>query len=177
MLKEIKSINIKDIELNKWQIEGLPKNPRFIRDERYEQLKKSIQDAPGMLSLRELIVYPYNGKYVVIGWNMRLRACKELWFDEIHCKILKEDLEVEKLKEITIKDNVWFGEDDMDLLANEWDAVELIDWGVEMGLWEEEEVEVIQETDNWIKRIQVKEHDIDQIVDFLRENEIEHKIL
>jgi hypothetical protein len=127
----VKNIPIGEIELNKGQVEGLPKNPRFIKDYRFEALKKSIQDAPEMLSLRELIVYPLGGKYVVIGGNMRLRACKELGFKEVPCKVLDERTPADKLREYTIKDNNAFGDTDFDLLANEWNDVELADWGVE----------------------------------------------
>lgn len=131
-MNEVRNINIRYLEVNKGQIEGLPKNPRFIRDERFEALKKSIEDAPEMLALRELIVYPHNGKFVIIAGNMRFRACKDLGYKEIPCKVLDEDTPVEKLREYAIKDNVAFGSDDWDILANEWDAVELGDWGVEI---------------------------------------------
>lgn len=127
-----KDLPISSIELNKGQVEGLPKNPRFIRDERYKALVKSIKDAPEMLHLRELLVYPHGDKYVVIGGNMRLRACKELGMESVPCKVLPQDTPVEKLREYTIKDNNGFGQDDWDLLANEWDAEELTDWGLEL---------------------------------------------
>lgn len=126
-----KDLPISSIELNKGQVAGLPKNPRFIRDERYKALVKSIQDAPEMLHLRELLVYQHGDKYVVIGGNMRLRACKELGMDSVPCKVLPQDTPVEKLREYTIKDNNGFGQDDWDILANEWDAEELTDWGLE----------------------------------------------
>lgn len=127
-----KDLPISSIELNKGQVAGLPKNPRFIRDERYKALVKSIKDAPEMLHLRELLVYPHGNKYVVIGGNMRLRACKELGMDSVPCKILPQDTPVEKLREYVIKDNNGFGQDDWDILANEWDAEELTDWGLEL---------------------------------------------
>lgn len=130
---ETKNISIKQLEVNKGQIIGLPKNPRFIRDERFEALKKSISDAPEMLSLRELIVYPSGDKFVVIAGNMRMRACKELGHKEIPCKVLDADTPVEKLKEYTIKDNVAFGNDDWDLIANEWDVDNIRDWGLELS--------------------------------------------
>lgn len=119
------------LEVNKGQIEGLPKNPRFIRDTRFEQLKKSIQDAPEMLGLRELIVMPHGKKYVVIGGNMRLRACIDLGYNEIPCKVLDKDTPAEKLREYAVKDNNGFGQDDWDALANEWDEEELKGWGME----------------------------------------------
>jgi hypothetical protein len=119
------------LETNKGQVEGLPKNPRFIRDARYEKLKKSIADAPEMLHLRELIVFPLGEKYVIVGGNMRYRACCDLGHTEVSCKVLPEDTPVEKLREYAIKDNNEFGQNDYDLLANEWDESELEEWGVE----------------------------------------------
>lgn len=119
-----KNISISEIEINKGQIYGLPKNPRFIRDERFNALKHSIEEAPEMLSLHEIFVYPHEGKYVVIGGNMRLRACKDLGYKEIPCKIIPKETPVAKLREYTIKDNESFGQNDWDLLANEWDSEE-----------------------------------------------------
>ena len=131
-MAETRNIHIKELEVNKGQIEGLPQNPRFIRDERFTALKKSIEDAPEMLALRELIVYPHNGKFIIIAGNMRFRACKELGYKEIPCKVLDADTPVEKLREYTIKDNIGFGADDWDLIANEWDINELDGWGMEL---------------------------------------------
>ena len=132
-------IKTSSLEVNKGQIEGLPKNPRFIRDERYKALVKSIEDAPEMLNLRELLVVEHGKKYVVIGGNMRLRACKELGYAEVPCKVLPADTPVAKLREYAIKDNNGFGEDDWDVLANEWDAEELQEWGMELPMdWGQE---------------------------------------
>lgn len=130
-MKEQKNIPVKLLEVNKGQIEGLPQNPRFIRDARYEALKQSIVDAPEMLELRELIVVEHEKKYVVIGGNMRLRACIDLGYKEVPCKVLPADTPVEKLREYAIKDNNEFGQDDWDILANEWDEEELGRWGIE----------------------------------------------
>lgn len=143
----IKNIKITDIVPNKGQVDGLPKNPRFIKDYRFEALKKSISDAPEMLSLRELIVFPFNGKYVTLCGNMRLRACKELGFKEVPCKVLDEQTPADKLREYTIKDNNAFGDTDFDLLANEWDTDELGDWGVEFPSAELEQDESEEPTD------------------------------
>lgn len=128
-MENIQDIKISKLELNKGQVEGLPKNPRFIRDERYKALVKSIEDAPEMLKLRELLVVEHGNKFVVIGGNMRLRACKELGMETVPCKVLPADTPVAKLREYAIKDNNGFGEDDWDILANEWDAQELQEWG------------------------------------------------
>ena len=127
-----KNIKIADIEPNKGQIEGLPQNPRFIKDNRFKQLVKSIEDAPEMLDPRPLIVYPHEKKYVIIAGNMRFRACKELGYKELPCYVLPEETPAEKLREYAIKDNVGFGQDDWDILMNEWDTEELKDWGMEM---------------------------------------------
>lgn len=134
---KIQNLKISEIEVNKGQVPGLPKNPRFIRDERFKALVKSIEDAPEMLSLRELLVYPHNNIYVVIGGNMRLRACKDLGYKEVPCKILPCETPIEKLREYTIKDNNGFGQNDWDLLANEWDVSELEDWGLELNFDED----------------------------------------
>jgi len=164
METEVKEIKTVDIWPNEGQISGLPKNPRFIKDERFLKLVKSIIDAPEMLRLRELLITPYAEKYVAIGGNMRLRACVHIqgmsneefnaiieekqnlenfndWFSAISnirndrtiiCKVLPVSTPLEKLREYAIKDNIAFGSDDFDILANEWDEKELEDWGFEM---------------------------------------------
>lgn len=122
------------LEFNKGQLKGLPKNPRFFRDYRYEKMKKSIRESPEMLELRELIVYPMSeDKYIVVCGNLRLRACKELGYKELPCKVLDVSTDVRKLREYATKDNVSFGENDMDVMANDWDKSELQDWGVEFA--------------------------------------------
>ena len=131
-MTEIKNLPISLLDFNKGQLQGLPKNPRFFRDFRYEAMKKSITDAPEMLELREHIVFPYDdGRYIVVCGNLRLRACKELGYKEVPCKILPPGTSVKKLREYASKDNVSFGENDMDVMTNEWDKSELQDWGVE----------------------------------------------
>lgn len=131
--KNYQLIPIGKLELNSGQLQGLPKNPRYIKDERYEALKKSIGDAPEMLEARMLLVYPLdNGNFIVLGGNMRLRVCKELGFTELPCFVFKKETPVEKLKEYVIKDNVEFGNIDWDSLANDdWDVGELGDWGMD----------------------------------------------
>jgi hypothetical protein len=84
------------------------------------------------LELREVIAYDNNGELVVICGNMRLKALQELGVKEVPTKILPNDTSVEKLKAYTIKDNVAFGEHSWTDLANEWDAEQLADWGLEV---------------------------------------------
>jgi hypothetical protein len=122
---------ISKLKANTGQIPGLPKNPRVIRDDRFQKLLQSIKDDPEMLSLRELIVYPYEGNYVVIAGNMRLRAIQELGYKECPVKVLFEDTPVEKLKAYTIKDNVPYGDNDWSVLSDEWDTEQLSEWGLE----------------------------------------------
>ena len=127
------------LEVNKGQIEGVPKNPRFIRDNKYKQLVESIQNTPEMMKARPLIVHKVGEKYVTLAGNMRLRAMRELKWEECPCAITAEGTDPKKLREYAIKDNVSFGEDDMDILANEWDLSELNDWGMDLQFPEIEE--------------------------------------
>lgn len=125
-------VKVKDLKNNSGQIEGLPKNPRILKDDKFIKLKKSLQDDPEMLQLREVIAYDNNGELVVICGNMRLRALKELGVKEVPTKILPKETSVDKLRAYTIKDNVAFGEHSWDDLANEWDTEELNDWGMDV---------------------------------------------
>jgi DNA modification methylase len=133
----VKNIKIENLAPNEGQIEGLPKNPRFIKDDKFENLKKSLQDDPEMLNLRELLVFFYDKKYVIIGGNMRYRAAVDLGIKELPCKIIPPETPVSKLKAYTIKDNAGYGEWSWDDLANEWDADELDNWGVDV--WQDDE--------------------------------------
>lgn len=120
------------LEVNKGQIEGVPKNPRFIRDNKFKQLVESISNTPEMMKARPLIVHKQGEKYVVLAGNMRLRAMRDLKWHECPCAITAEGTDAKKLREYAIKDNVAFGEDDMDALANEWDLEELTEWGMDI---------------------------------------------
>lgn len=126
-----KNLKIADLEVNNGQIEGLPKNPRFIKDNRFKALVKSIEDAPEMLDYRTLLVVPHDKKYVIVAGNMRFRACKELGYKELPCYVLPEETPAEKLREYAMKDNQGYGDNDWDLIANEWDSDELKEWGIE----------------------------------------------
>lgn len=136
MSYERKVIKISELEANKGQIEGLPKNPRLIKDERFKKLVQSIKDSPEFIELRELIVIEHNGKFVVIAGNQRLSALKELKIKEAPCKVLSEGTSIEKLKEYTIKDNVSFGEMDWEIINEDWGTEELDNWG-EVVEWKE----------------------------------------
>jgi DNA modification methylase len=135
------SVKISSLKNNTGQIEGLPKNPRLIRDEKFAKLKKSLEDDPEMMQLREVIAYDNNGELVVICGNMRLRALKDLGVKEVPVKVLPTDTPIEKLKAYTIKDNVPFGEHDWSDLANEWDAELLEEWGLDVPNFDGVELE------------------------------------
>lgn len=120
---------VSKLRMNTGQIEGLPKNPRVIKGERYEKLKKSLQDNPEMLKLRELVAVQYGGDHVVIMGNMRLKALRELGVKKVPVKVLPEGVPVEHLKAYVAKDNVEFGQWDMEMLKLDWDVDELQDWG------------------------------------------------
>ena len=128
-------IDIQKVLPNEGQIEGLPRNPRLIKDEKFRKLCRSIQSLPEMTEARDILVYPYQGNYVVIGGNMRLQAYKHLNWREVPCCILPENIPVEKLRQMLIQDNNPFGETDWDALANEWDSIELDEWGFDV--WQE----------------------------------------
>ena len=139
-IKCIQSVMLKlsTIEPNKGQIEGLPKNPRFIKDEKFKKLVKSIGDNPEMTAMRELLVYPLdNGKHIIIGGNMRYRAMKELGVKEAPCKVIPKEATIEQLQAYTLKDNSGYGEWDFDLLNQEWDLSLLDDCAIDLPDFEE----------------------------------------
>lgn len=110
-----------------------PDNPRIIKDYKFKKLVKSIKEFPEMLKLRPIVV---NSNMVVLGGNMRLRACKDAGLDEVW--ILKADeLTEAQQREFIVKDNIGFGDWDWDILANEWNNVQIEEWGLDV--WKPEE--------------------------------------
>ena len=124
------------------EVKPNPKNPRVIKDGKFQKLVKSIQEFPDMLNKRPLIVFTdVDGKYCVLGGNMRLKALNELKFKEIPVIIADEWTEEQK-HEFLIKDNVGFGEWDWDSLANEWDVEKLDDWGLDVPITLDDETDL-----------------------------------
>jgi hypothetical protein len=109
-------------------IKSNPNNPRIIKDDKFKKLVKSIKEFPQMLSLRPIVV---NDDMIVLGGNMRLKACKEAGLKEVPI-IKASDLNEDQQKAFIIKDNVGYGEWDWDILANEWDEEELVEWGLDV---------------------------------------------
>ena len=116
-------------------------NPRIIKDYKFKKLVQSIKEFPEMLKLRPIVV---NKEMVVLGGNMRLKACIEAGLKEVW--ILKaEELTEAQQREFIVKDNVGFGEWDWDILANEWDANLLEDWGLDLPI--DEQIDKMEEDD------------------------------
>ena len=113
------------------EIRENPKNPRLIKDENFQKLVRSIQEFPEMLEARPIVVNPDN---IVLGGNMRLKACKAAGLTE--APVYVASWEESKANAFIIKDNVGYGEWDWDILANEWDAEELGEWGLDV--WQPE---------------------------------------
>jgi hypothetical protein len=118
---EIKVLKLSEIKSN-------PNNPRIIKDDKFRKLVKSIQEFPKMLEIRPVVV---NADMIVLGGNMRLKACKEAGLKEVPV-IFAHNLTDEEQKQFIIKDNVGFGEWDWDMIANEWDAEKLEEWGFDI---------------------------------------------
>lgn len=110
------------------QVKKNPNNPRIIKDDKFQKLVKSIKDFPKMLELRPIVV---NDDMVVLGGNMRLKACKEAGLTEIPV-IKASELTEEQQREFIIKDNLGFGEWDWEMIANKWDAEQLTNWGMDI---------------------------------------------
>lgn len=153
---ETQLININQIDQNKGQIEGLPANPRQWTRDDVERLARSIDETPELLDARPLIAIPHGGKYIVLGGNLRLAALKKLGRKEAPVYVLPEDTPPDKLREIVVKDNGAFGSWDFDMLANEWDDLPLLDWGV--PAWDvEQEVEKVEKDEEKIGRVPFSE--------------------
>lgn len=120
-----------------------PKNPRVIKDDKFQKLVQSIRAFPQMLEVRPIVCTPDG---VVLGGNMRLRACKEAGLREVPVHVVSW-LDSQQ-EEFIIKDNVGYGEWDWDIIANEWDANQLQDWGLDVWLPEAEPQDLVAEEKN-----------------------------
>jgi DNA modification methylase len=130
---ELKKIS--DIKLN-------PNNPRLIKDDKFKKLVQSIKDFPEMLDIRPIVV---NQDMIILGGNMRYRACKEAGIKEI--PVIVTNLSEEKQREFLIKDNTSGGEWDWDMIANEWDAEQLVEWGLDIPVFNIEDIGTAEEDD------------------------------
>jgi hypothetical protein len=116
-------VKISEVKLN-------PNNPRLIKDDKFKKLVQSIKDFPEMLNIRPIVV---NQDMIILGGNMRYKACKEAGLKEI--PIIKTYLTEEQQREFLIKDNTSGGEWDFEMLVNEWDVEQLEEWGLDIPNW------------------------------------------
>jgi ParB-like chromosome segregation protein Spo0J len=155
------------------EVKNNPKNPRLIKDDKFRKLVKSIQEFPQMLELRPIVVDENN---IVLGGNMRLKACKEAGLKEVFIVKAENLTELQK-DEFIVKDNVGFGEWDWDMLANEWDTEKLDEWGLDLPVFMDEPSldELIGEEKNkpasmkitfkTVEQLQEAENDIQELID------------
>ena len=154
---EVREIPIGMLSENTGQIPDVPRNPRKITKEKFEDLCESIRKSPEMKVLDEIRVYPFNGRFVVISGNHRYKAYKKLGWENVLCKILPEDTPKEKLREYVMKENMHYAENDKGMLST-WDLKELADWRVPMSIKmkkqkempEVEFTQVLDESHNYI---------------------------
>lgn len=123
--KMIKKVNIQEVKENEF-------NPRFISESKFKKLVKSIKEFPQMLEKRPIVV---DEEMVVLGGNMRLKACLEAGLNEVYISVAEGWTEKQK-QEFIIKDNVSFGQWDWDILANNWESASVVEWGLDLPKWE-----------------------------------------
>ena len=129
------------LEINK--LKPNKDNPRVIKDDKFKKLVKSIKEFPEMLELRPIVV---DENMTILGGNMRHKACIEAGLKEVYIKVAKGLTEDQK-KEFIVKDNVGFGEWEWDILANEWNSEELVEWGLDVWI-NEDDIKEIQNPEN-----------------------------
>jgi len=163
---QVLKVKISDVKTN-------PKNPRLIKDDKFKKLVKSIKEFPQMLELRPIVVDENN---IVLGGNMRLKACIEVGLKEVFI-VKADDLTEQQKDEFIVKDNVGFGEWDWDSLANEWDTDKLQDWGLDLPIIMDEPSyeDLIGEEKNkpatmkitfkTVEQLQEAENDIQELID------------
>lgn len=134
---KITKVAISEVKVN-------PNNPRLIKDDKFKKLVQSVKDFPEMLDIRPIVV---NADMVVLGGNMRLKACKEAGLKEVPI-IMADKLTEDQQREFIIKDNVSGGEWDWDMLANEWEVEQLEEWGLDVPINLETELEAVEDDFN-----------------------------
>lgn len=157
------------------EVKENPDNPRYIKDHKFEKLVKSIKEFPEMLELRPIVV---NDQMVVLGGNMRLKACNEAGLKEVPI-VKASNLTPDQQKEFIIKDNISFGQWDWDLLANEWNDNELSDWAMDLPNYGNvdmlNEVNTGDENSEWVgmPEFETKDESLKIIVHF--DNELDRE--
>ena len=147
MQLKIQRIKLAALTQNIGQVPGLPSNPRQWTKEDIDTIAKSLKETPELFEARPIIAVPFEGKYVILGGNLRYEGARKNGDKDVPVCIIPEDTPVDKMKEIVIKDNGSFGAWDYDSLANEWDDLPLGDWGVPAWNNGEDETEKEDKTD------------------------------
>lgn len=155
---QIQKIELAQLVPNTGQIPGLPSNPRQWTKSDVDRIAKSLAETPELFEARPIIAYPFDGKFVILGGNLRYEGARKNKDTEAPVIVLPEDTPADKLKEIVIKDNGQFGAWDFDALANEWDNLPLGDWGV--PAWNNEEEKSLDGISD-----EVKEDEFDEDVE------------
>ena len=127
---QITRIKLAALVPNTGQVPGLPSNPRQWTKSDIERIAASLKETPELFEARPIIAVPHDGKFVILGGNLRYEGARKNKDKDAPVCVIPEDTPVEKMKEIVIKDNGAFGAWDYDALANEWDDNPLGDWGV-----------------------------------------------
>lgn len=130
MQLKTKRIPLDQLAPNIGQIPGLPMNPRQWTKADIERIAKSLRETPELFEARPIIAVPFDGKYVILGGNLRYEGARHNGDADAPVCVIPEDMPADKMKEIVVKDNGQFGSWDFDALANEWDDLPLTDWGV-----------------------------------------------
>ena len=155
---DFKRIPLSLLDANTGQIPGLPANPRQWTDAEVRRLAKSMKDTPELAEARGCVVVPFEGRYVILGGNLRRQAAEAIGWSDLMCAVLPEDTPVGTLREVVLKDNSSFGEWDLVALRNDWADAPLPEWGVDV-VWDtagpdpmKTETETEQETIERMKR-------------------------
>lgn len=143
---QIVNLKLSELAPNTGQIPGLPINPRQWTKGDVDKIASSLKETPELFEARPLLVIPHDGKYVILGGNLRYEGARANKEKQVPAIIFPEDTPIDKMKEIVVKDNGSFGAWDFDALANEWDDLPLGDWGV--PAWDTEDLPQIDDKDN-----------------------------
>lgn len=163
------------LEINK--LKPNKANPRIIKDKKFKKLIKSIKEFPEMLELRPIVVAE---DMTILGGNMRYKACIDAGLKEVPVTIAKGLTDAQK-QEFIVKDNVGFGEWEWDMLANEWDSVQLAEWGLDV--WENQDDVIEEEDETYTRKIVAptyepknKKPELDDLFNTDKADELIHKI-
>ncbi len=163
------------LEINK--LKPNKANPRIIKDKKFKKLIKSIKEFPEMLELRPIVVAE---DMTILGGNMRYKACIDAGLKEVPVTIAKGLTDAQK-QEFIVKDNVGFGEWEWDMLANEWDSVQLAEWGLDV--WENQDDVIEEEDETYTRKIVAptyepknKKPELEDLFNTDKADELIHKI-